>query len=391
MRFFPVLLQCKPLSGMLGRQRADLHPARANRNSRGGLPSRVALLAVPRDDTLTLKHNNKERGEANVKSNFAAVFVSAVISFGGVQVSTALAQTYPAQTIKLVVPFVPGGPVDALARVVAQHLQPRLGQNVIIENRSGGGTTIGAKAVATAEPDGYTILILGPNLTYYPVLFPKIDFDPAKSLVPVATVVTWSHVFAVAPSLPVKTAGELVAHAKANPGKLAFGYGQATMPHILGELFAQTAKIDIVRVPYRGGEGARADLLGGRIHINVAPVPQLLPLVRDGKIRPIAYTGPKRSPDLPDVPTMIESGYPQIGFNPDVWMGIFAPAGTPQPIVDKLNGAVNDVLKSAEMAPALRRFGYEAKISTPAEFAAFFASEMRRWPPILTAAGLKAQ
>jgi tripartite-type tricarboxylate transporter receptor subunit TctC len=305
--------------------------------------------------------------------------------------TTGQAQNYPTQTVKVIVPFVPGGPVDALARVVVQHLQGRLGQNVIIENRSGGGTSIGAKAVATAEPDGYTLLFVGPNLTYYPVLFPNLDFDPAKGLIPVATAVTWSHVLAVAPSVPANTIGELEAYAKANPGKLAFGYGLGTMPHILGETFRQAAHIDIVSVPYRGGEGARADLLGGRIHINIAPASQMMPLIRDGKIRPLAYTGPRRNPDLPDVPTMTESGLPQVGFNPDVWMGIFAPAGTPQAIVDRINRDVNEVLKSADMAPALKRFGYEAKISTPAEFAQFFAAELRKWPPLLRAAGLQPQ
>jgi tripartite-type tricarboxylate transporter receptor subunit TctC len=301
------------------------------------------------------------------------------------------AQDYPAQTIKVIVPFVPGGPVDSLARVVMNHLQGRLGQNIVIENRSGGGTTIGAKAVATAPPDGYTILFIGPNLCYYPVMFPNLDFDPAKSLVPVATAVTWSHVLAVAPSLPVNTVKELVDYAKANPGKLAFGYGLATMPHILGASFRHETGIDIVEVPYRGGEGARADLLGGRIHINIAPVPQLSQLVRDGKVRPLAYTGAERSPDLPDVPTMRESGFPQVGFHPDVWMGIFAPAGTPPAIVGKLNREVNEVLRSAEMAPTLKRFGYESKIQTPAEFAEFFAAELRKWPPRLKAAGLKPQ
>jgi len=319
-------------------------------------------------------------------SRICAALLSVALALG-----TAHAQSYPTQTIKVVVPFVPGGPVDALARVVVQHLQGRLGQNIIIENRSGGGTTIGAKAVATAKPDGYTLLFIGPNLAYYSVLFPNLDFDPAKSLVPVATVVTWSHVLGIAPSVPARTVAELVAHAKANPGKLAFGFGLATMPHILGETFAQQTGIDIVRVPYRGGEGARADLLGGRIHLNIAPVPQMLPLIRDGKIRPIAYTGPKRSPDLPDVATMTESGYPRVGFNPDVWMGIFAPAGTPPAIVDRLNRDVNDVLKSAEMAPALKRFGYDAKITTPADFATFFAAELKKFPPLLTAAGLKPQ
>ncbi|MEX2034115.1 MAG: tripartite tricarboxylate transporter substrate binding protein, partial [Xanthobacteraceae bacterium] len=226
------------------------------------------------------------------------VFTTALLALG-MAFGAAQAQDYPTQTIKLIVPFTPGGPVDALGRVITQYLQKRIGQNIIIENRSGGGTSIGAKAVASAPPDGYTLLLVGPNLAYYPVLFPNLDFDPAKGLVPVATVVTWSHVFAVAPSVPTKSVPELVAYAKANPGKLAFGFGLGTMPHILGETFKQVSGIDIVSVPYRGGEGARADLLGGRIHINIAPVPQMLPLIRDGKIRPLAYTGPKRSPDLP--------------------------------------------------------------------------------------------
>ena len=319
------------------------------------------------------------------------VFSVALLALAMAAVSAARAQDYPSQTIRLIVPFTAGGPVDALARVVAQHLQHRVGQNVIVENRSGGGTTIGAKAVAAAGPDGYTLLIVGPNIAYYPVLFPNLDFDPAKALVRVATLVTWSHLIAVAPSVPAATIAELVTHAKANPGKLAFGYGLATMPHIIGETFKQASGIDIIDVPYRGGEQARADLLGGRVHINIAPVPQLLQLIRDGKMRALAYTGAQRSPELPDVPTMAESGYPQVGFNPDVWMGVFAPAGTPSAVVDKLNRDVNAVLKSEEMAPALKRFGYEAKITTPAEFETFFAAELRKWPPILTASGLKPQ
>lgn len=317
---------------------------------------------------------------------FAATLLALGLSLGAAE-----AQDYPNKTIKLVVPFTPGGPVDSLGRVVVQHLAPRLGQNIIIEDRPGGGTTIGAKAVAAAAPDGYTLLLIGPNVAYYPVLFPNVDFDPAKALLPVATLVTWSHVMAVAPSVPAKTVGELVSYAKANPGKLAFGFGLATMPHILGETFKHVTGVDLVDVPYRGGEQARADLLGGRVHINFAPVPQLLSLIHAGKIRPLAYTGAKRSPDLPDVPTMAESGFPQVGFNPDVWMGIFAPAGTPAAIVDKLNREINATMQSAEMAPTLKRFGYEAKIAKPAEFATFFAAELRKWPPILRAAGIKPQ
>jgi len=322
--------------------------------------------------------------------NMSRAFAATLLALG-LGLGIAVAQDYPNQTIKLVVPFTAGGPVDSLGRVIAQHLSSRLGQSIIIENRTGGGTSIGAKAVAVSPPDGYTLLFMGPNVAYYPVLFPTLEFDPAKSLVPVATAVTWSHVMAVAPSIPAKNVAELVAYAKANPGKLAFGFGLATMPHILGETFRQATGIEILSVPYRGGEGARADLLGGRIHINIAPVPQLLPLIREGKIRPIAYSGPRRSPDLPDVPTMTESGLPQVGFNPDVWMGIFAPAGTPSAVVDKLNREINAVLKSDEMAPTLKRFGYEAKITTPAEFEVFFAAEILKWPPVLRAAGLKPQ
>jgi tripartite-type tricarboxylate transporter receptor subunit TctC len=222
------------------------------------------------------------------------------------------------------------------------------------------------------------------------VLFPNLDFDP-KSLTPVATTVTWSHVLGVAPSVPANTIGELVSYAKQNPGKLAFGYGLATMPHLVGEMFRQQSGIDVVNVPYRGGEGARADLLGGRIHINVAPVPQMLPLIKEEKIRPLAYTGERRHADLADVPTMRESGYPEVGLYPDVWMGVFAPAGTPAAIVDKLNREIGIMMNSAEMAPVLKRFGYEAMTKTPAEFAAFHDAELKRMPPILRAAGITAQ
>jgi tripartite-type tricarboxylate transporter receptor subunit TctC len=343
------------------------------------------LLRWPTSSTVAAEIKRPEAAVAIIRA-----FGAALLGFA-MAVSAAGAQDYPTQTIKLIVPFLAGGPVDALARVVAQHLQNRVGQNVIVENRSGGGTTIGAKAVAAAPPDGYTLLVVGPNIAYYPVLFPNLDFDPDKALARIATLVTWSHLIAVAPSVPANSIPELVAYAKANPGKLAFGYGLATMPHIIGETFKQATGIDIIDVPYRGGEQARADLLGGRVHINIAPVPQLLQLIRDGKMRALAYTGPQRSPELPDVLTISESGYPQVGFNPDVWMGILAPAGTPSAIVDKLNRDVNAVLKSDEMAPALKRFGYEAKITTPAEFETFFAAELRKWPPILTATGLKPQ
>jgi tripartite-type tricarboxylate transporter receptor subunit TctC len=316
--------------------------------------------------------------------------LAAALLFLGLGLSAVDAQTYPAKVIKVVVPFTPGSPVDAIARVVTQHLQNRIGQSVIVENRPGGGTTIGAKAVATAAADGHTLLLIGPNVAYMSMLYPHLDFDPAKSLVAVASLVTWSHVMVVAPAVPAKTVAELIAHARANPGQLTFGFGQGTTPHILGETFKQVVRVDIASIPYRGGEQARADLLGGRIHINIAPVLTLLPLIQEGKARPLAFTGPTRSPDLPHVPTMIESGLPQVGYNPDVWLGIFAPVGTASAVIDRLNSEINASLRSPEMRATLAKLAVEPLPKTPQEFETFVAAERRKWPPLVRAAGLKA-
>jgi tripartite-type tricarboxylate transporter receptor subunit TctC len=300
----------------------------------------------------------------------------------------ARAQAYPTRPIRLIVPFTPGSPVDAAARVLTQQIESRLGQAIVIEDRPGAGTTIGTKAAASAAPDGYTLLFVGDNLGYYPVLYPNLDFDPLKNLTPIATAVTFSHVMVVAPSVPARTVPELVTFAKANPGKLVFGFGLGTTPHILGESFRQASGVDINFVPYRGGEQARSDLLGGRVHINFATIASLLPLIQDGKARPLAFTGLKRSPHLPDVPTMTESGYPQVGFNPDVWLGFFGPPGMPTTIVNRLNTEINQSLKSPEVNAVAEKLGFESKVVTPQEFAAFLASEMQKWPPLLRAAGL---
>jgi tripartite-type tricarboxylate transporter receptor subunit TctC len=243
---------------------------------------------------------------------------------------------------------------------------------VVIENRPGAGTTIGAKAAAAATPDGYTLLFVGDNLAYYSTLYPNLDFDPLKSLTPVATAAIWSHLMVVAPGVPARTIAELIAYAKANPGKIVFGFGLGTAPHVLGEAFRQAAGgIDINFVPYRGGAQARVDLLGGRVHLNLAPVGILAPLIHDGKVRPLAYTGPTRSPYLPDVPTMTESGFPQVGFNPDTWNGFLGPAKMASAIVNKLNAEINEGLKSPEVNAVLRKLSVEPKATTPQEFVAF--------------------
>jgi tripartite-type tricarboxylate transporter receptor subunit TctC len=293
--------------------------------------------------------------------------------------------------VKIVVPSTAGSPTDAAARVLAQQLQSRLGQSVIVENRPGAGQTTGTKSVATAAPDGYTLLFAGDALGYFPVTYPNFNFDPLKSLTPVATAVTWSHVMVVASDIPAKTIAELVAYAKANPGRLIFRLRLGTVPHILAEAFRQATDTDITFVPYTGGEQARADLLGGRVHLNFAPVANLISLIEDGRVRPLAFTGSARAAMLPDVPTMIESGLPQVGFNPDVWLGILGPAGMPAAVVDRLNSDVSASLQSAEMKAVLARLGFEPKAMTPREFEDFLAAEIRKWPPLLRAAGLKPE
>jgi tripartite-type tricarboxylate transporter receptor subunit TctC len=316
------------------------------------------------------------------------VFALMLVAAG---IAIAAGQTYPSRVIKIVVPNIAGAPGDVVARLVAQQLQQRLGQSVIVENRPGAGQTLGTKAAAMAPADGYTFLLGGDVLGYFPITYPNFEFDPLKSLTPVATVVTWSHVLVVSPTIPVHTVAELIAYAKANPGKLIFGLRYGTTPHILAQAFRQVTGTDITFVPYSGGEQARADLLGGRVHLNFAPVSNLISLIEDGRARALAYTGPARAPRLPDVPTMTESGLPQVGFNPDVWLGLLAPAGTPASVVERINREVNDGLKSPELLATYAKLGFEPKATTPQEFEAFLAGEIRKWPPLLRAAGVNPQ
>ena len=302
---------------------------------------------------------------------------------------TTRAQTYPSKPIKLVVPFIAGSPVDALARVVAQSVSSRLGQSIVIENQSGAGGTLGSKAVANANPDGYALLFAINSHVYG--LYGNPGYDPITSFAPVATVAEWSHVLVVQPALPVKTLQELIAHAKASPGTMTFGFGINTPPQILGEMLKIATGADIRSIPYRGGAQAVQDLLGGRIDMNFGATSTLLPLIQQGKLKAIAFTGAKRNAGLPDVPTVIEAGFPQIAFNPDAWAAVLAPAGTPQAIVKKLNVAISESLKSSELQASLAKLGYEPKLTSPQEFATFLASEMKKWPPIVHAAGLKVE
>ena len=219
----------------------------------------------------------------------------------------------------MIAPFTPGSPVDVVARLLAQHLSTELKQSVVVENRPGAGTTIGMKAAALAEPDGYTLLFQSSSLVVAPAMYKNLDYDPLKSFAPVANVAWGSWVTVVPPSLPVRSPQELIAYAKAHPGTLNFGFGQGTAPQLVGEWFNKTNGLQIASVPYKGGMQAITDMLGGTIQLNIGTTATLLPLIREGKIRAIAQWGKSRETDLPDVPTMIESGFP--GLSLGFWVG----------------------------------------------------------------------
>jgi tripartite-type tricarboxylate transporter receptor subunit TctC len=302
--------------------------------------------------------------------------------------SAQTAAPWPDKPIKLVVPFPPGGPIDTMARVVAHNLSTGLAQQVIVENRPGAGSTLGTKSVAAADPDGYTLLFgSSGSLAVAPALYASFDLDPRKAFAPVATVALLPHVFVVGPGVPARSLAEFIAHAKANPGKLNYGAGLGTPPHLLSTLFKVKAGIDIVYVPYKGSAASITDLLGGQTHMTIDGLTGLYPLIVDGKVRPLAVARPERWPPLPDVPTMAESGFPD--FVIDAWTGVVAPAGTPEPIIAKLNAAINDGLASPDTKASLQKFSAIAKVGTPQDFSAFLAAEIPKWAAIVKVAGAR--
>jgi tripartite-type tricarboxylate transporter receptor subunit TctC len=297
-----------------------------------------------------------------------------------------VAADYPTRPIRIIAPFTPGSPVDVVARLLAQHLTIELKQSVVVENRPGAGTTIGMKAASLAEPDGYTLLFQSSSLVVAPAMYKNLDYDPLKSFMPVANVAWGSWVTVVPTSLPVRSPQDLMAYAKAHPNTLNFGYGQGTAPQLVGEWFNRSNGLKIASVPYKGGMQAITDMLGGTIHVNIGTSSTLLPLIREGKIRAIAQWGRSREADLPDVPTMIESGFP--GLSLGFWVGLWAPAGTSLTIVHSLNDATNAVLRSPEMAASMKRLGIAPSIGSPKDFADFLAEETPKWADIVRVAGV---
>lgn len=312
------------------------------------------------------------------------------VAFSAAIVTRASAQSYPDKPIKMVVPFPPGGPIDTMARLTAADLSTRLGQQVIVENRPGAGSTIGYKAVASADPDGYTLLFgSSGSLAVAPALYPSLNIDPLTQMTPVTTTSLLPHVMVVGPHVPATTLAEFIAYAKANAGKLNYGAGHGTPPHLLSTLFKTKAGLDITYVPYKGAAPSVTDLLGGQTHFTIDGMLILLPHVKQGKFRALAVARPERWPDLPNVPTFLESGFPD--FVIDAWTGVVAPKGTPAPIVAKLNAAINEGLKTAEIKAAIARFSALPKGGSPQDFEAFLREQQPKWAAMVKLAGAKAE
>jgi tripartite-type tricarboxylate transporter receptor subunit TctC len=297
------------------------------------------------------------------------------------------AQTYPDKPIRLVVPFPPGGPTDFMARLIGQYLSAHLGQ-IIIDNRPGAGGTIAAKAVASAEPDGYTLLFgSSGTLGIGPALYRNVDYDPIRSFAPIALVSSVPFIMGIAPSVPATTLDGFIAYAKARPGMLNFGAAIGTPPHLVGELFKLVTKTDIVFVPYKGAAGSVTDLLAGQIQMTIDGATTLLAHIIAGRVRALAVMSTTRIAEIPDVPTMIECGYRE--FPPSSWTGILAPAGTPAAVIEKINAAINQGLQSPEIVASFARFNAEAKIGSARDFAAFIADEVPKWGALVKLSAAK--
>jgi tripartite-type tricarboxylate transporter receptor subunit TctC len=301
------------------------------------------------------------------------------------------AAAWPAKPIRLVVPFPPGGAADLFARLIGAELAQSLGQPVIVDNRPGAGGNIGAREVASAAPDGYTML-LGTVGTHAinPTLYGNLPYDTRKAFTPVAMVGSVPNVLVVNPSLPVKSVAELTALAKSKPGKLSMGSsGNGSSIHLSGELYKHLAKVSILHVPYRGGAAALTDLIGGQIDLMFDNLPTSLPHIAKGSLRAIAVTGTKRSPSLPDVPTMAEAGVR--GYESTAWSGLFVPAGVPAAVTQRLHDEVEKALRTDKVKARYRDLGADAPEMAQPAFDAFVRKEYDKWAEIVRVSGAKAE
>jgi tripartite-type tricarboxylate transporter receptor subunit TctC len=294
------------------------------------------------------------------------------------------AEDYPARTVKVIVPFGAGGPTDVYTRAIAEELRKSLHQTFIMENRPGAGTTIGTDAVAKAAPDGYTLLMVSGTQTVNETLYGHKQYQLMRDLVPVAPLIDTDLVLVVHPSVPAKNLGELLALARAKPGSINYGSsGPGSNYHMAGELLKNLTGIDIVHVPYKGSTGARNDILSGQIQILFDSVPTMAPMIKAGLVRALGTSGTTRSAILPDVPTIAEAGVP--GFQATLWVGFMAPAGTPQPIVDKLSTEISKILARPDIKEAWEKTGASPIVMTQPEFKTFMDAQVAKWANVIKA------
>jgi tripartite-type tricarboxylate transporter receptor subunit TctC len=320
--------------------------------------------------------NQRRRSIAALLACAAALFA------GGVQ-----AQGYPTRPVSLVVPYPPGGSADILARLVGQKLGERLGQPVVVENKAGAGTAIGAKAVAQAAPDGYTLLLGTVSSQAINPAMHKVGYDPLKDFVPVAPLAAIPFVFIANPAVPVRSVADVIAMAKAQPGKLSYASaGPGTSNHLAGELLAGRAGIQLLHVPYKGSAPALTDVVGGQVPLMFDLITTTLPMLQSGKVKALAVTSRTRSALLPDVPTVAEAGVPD--YEVSAWFGVFAPAGTPPAAVTRLNAELTSIVQSPEMQKRLRDMGAEPETGTPESYARYVRDEAQKWSAVVRQAGL---
>ncbi len=319
--------------------------------------------------------------------------IAVAVFLACMSVCAAKAQTpnWPARPIHLIVPFPAGSSSDIVARLVGQNLSARLHQPVVIENRPGASGSLGTEAVARAAPDGYTLGLANTStLTISPTLMAKPTYDPVKNFAPISMIGISPFVLAAYPGLPIHNVHELIALAKAKPGKLTFAEaGPATLANLAGLLFDKMSNVQLTPVSYRGTEQEVLDVIEGRVDMQFATIPPSLALIREGKLRAIAVTGTQPSSALPGVPTIAESGLP--GYEALLWQALYAPAGTPAPILARLNSETNAVLHDSGVIDALKKLGVEAESSTQQEFAGRIAAELKKWREVTASAGIKPQ
>ena len=296
---------------------------------------------------------------------------------------------WPSKPIRFILPFPPGGGTDILGRLIAERLTVNLGQPVVAENRGGAGGNVGAEAAAKSAPDGYTIVLVAPSLAISPSLYSKLGYDPVKDFEPVSLVATVPNVMITNPSVPAKTLGDFIRLARSKPGEMNFGSGgSGTSNHLAGELFNIVAGVKLVHIPYKGVNLAMNDVISGRVQLVFIGIPAAAPHIKAGRLRALGLVAPHRSSVLPDVPTVAEAGLPK--FEVTTWYGILAPAGTPGPIIERLNAELGKIMHSSELKARLEALATDPVTSTPREFADLIRREIAKWREVVREAGIKA-